>query len=257
MHTQQRFVTLALWLTLTLFAATSPATGAPVPPTPEGFDQFAVFMATGVFDPTSPNPDPEITGCSFMFCDAPYFQEVVMGWNPTEIAAEEAAARLFFWERFGIDVDDLVASGRINFLPFSIDPRIEYRVYHMAGFRVPAGGWEVRDGGFLVIVVDPEGIELGGEFAGERAMAGSSMAIGAYNILTTRPNGQPGEEIVIRYKTPGPSVPVDGPIGFVCEIEEEAWGSGLAQGFIFHVPQPDGRLRFNIRNVLTFPGPGF
>lgn len=257
MNTKRRLVTSTLLLTLTLLAGALPAPGAPAPPTPEGFDQFAVYMATGVFDPTSPHPDPEITGCFFMFCDAPYFQEVVMGWNPTEIAEEEAAAKLYFWERFGIDVDELAASGRIDYQPFTIDPRIEYRVYHLAGYRVPAGGWEVRDGGFLVVVTNPDGIELGGELAGEHATAGSSVAFGAYNILTTRPNGQPGEEIVIRYQSPKPSVPVEGPIGFVCEIEHEGWGSGLAQGFLAHVPLADGRLQFNIRNVLTFPGLGF
>ncbi len=257
MHKGRRLAIYAFFFTLTCLAATSPTAGAPAPPTPEGFDQFAVYMATGVFDPVSPNPDPEITGCAFMYCDGHYFQEVVMGWDAAEIAAEEAAARLFFLERFGIDVDELVVSGRISYFPFTIDPRIEYRVYHLAGHRVPAGGWEVRDGGFLVVVVDPEGIELGGEFAGERAVAGSAMAIGAYNIQTTRPNGRPGEDIVIRYKTPRPSIPVEGPIGFFCEIENDAWGSGLAQGFLFHIPLPDGRLQFNIRNVLTFPGLGF
>ncbi len=256
MQAKERLVLSTVAFLLTLLMGTLPVAGAPAPPTPEGFEQFVVYMATGVFDPVSPHPDPDITGCFFMFCDAPYFQEVVMGWDPTEIAVEEAAAKLFFWERFGVDVDELAASGRIDYQPFTIDPRIDYRVYHMAGRRVPAAGWEVRDGGFLVIVTDPEGIVLGGEHAGEHAVAGSSMAFGLYNILTTRPNGRPGEEIVIRYQTPAPGTPVAGPIGFVCELEHEGWGSGLAQGIQANVPLPDGRLQFNIRNVLTFPGLG-
>ncbi|MEM7355431.1 MAG: hypothetical protein AAF657_31755 [Acidobacteriota bacterium] len=257
MYKPQRLVSSTLLLTLTFIAGTLPVAGAPAPPAPEGFDQFAVYMATGIFDPTSPHPNPEITGCFFMFCDGHYFQEVVMGWNPTEIAEEEADAKLFFWERFGLDIDELVGTGRITYSAFTIDPRIDYRVYHLAGHRIPAGGWEVRDGGFLVVVTDPEGIELGGELAGEHAVAGASFAYGAYNILVPRPEGRPTKEIVIRYKTPRPGTPVEGPLGFVCDIEHERWGSGLAQGFLNHIPLDDGRLNFNIRNVLTFPGLGY
>ena len=46
---------------------------------------------------------------------------------------------------------------------------------------------------------------------------------------------------MIRYQSPRPSVPVDGPIGFVCEIEHDGWGSGLAQGFLAHRGQGPGR----------------
>lgn len=256
MRTQRRSALSSLVGMFLLVIVAREAAAHPPHARPEGFDQFAVFMATGAFDPTSPNPDPAITGCFFMFCDPAYFQEEIMGWTAAEIVAEEAAAKLFFLERFGLDVDALIAEGRVDYIPFSIDPRIDYRMVHLAGRRVPSEGWPVRDGGFLVVATDPAGIPLGGEQAGETMPAGASVVYGYYNVLTRRPNGRPGREIVIHYTSPRPSLPVDGPVGFICDAEVDGLPTGRAQGVISREPLPDGRIVFSVRNVLTFPGLG-
>jgi hypothetical protein len=59
--------------------------------------------------------------------------------------------------------------------------------YSMAGERVPAEGWEVRDGGWQLVVIDPDGFELGGDFAGLTIPAWSSTA------TTSRRSEPPGD----------------------------------------------------------------
>ena len=157
--------------------------------TPDGFGQLAAFMANGAFDPNEPHP--EVPGCFQVWCDLQYFHEVIMGWTPTEIQAEEFAARAFFRKRFGLDVEKLEADGRIRVQGVYTDPRIEYRLFHLAGQKVPSAGWEVHDGAYLAIVTDPAGIELGGELTGVHVPAGGYFVYGLYNIQKTLPNGKP------------------------------------------------------------------
>lgn len=253
MYSTRNSILVTLLFTTALFGASPAITEKH--PAPEGFDRFAVYMAAGRFDPASPHP--EVPGCFMTFCDGYYFQERVMNWDPAEIAAADAAAADFFQQRFGLDVETLAAEGRIAYRSFFFDPRTEYRLYHLAGARVPPEGWLVRDGGYLVTVLDPAGIELGGERAGEHAPSGSFLAFGHYNVQTTLPNGKPREEIVIRYQSVTPVAPLaDGSVHFRCELIHPDWGSGLAQGVMANVVLPDGRLQLNIRNVLTFPGLG-
>ena len=256
--TTRSLLLLTALLTITVPATASPLSNTPASSVPEGFDQFGVFMGTGDFDPATPHPDPRITGCFFLFCDGQYFQAVVMGRNPTEIAEEEEAAATFFMTRFGLDIGELLGTGRISLQSFFLDPRAEYRMYHLAGHRVPSEGWVVRDGGLLLLVLDPGGIDLGGEQAGGHAPAGSMLVFGNYNVQTTRPNGKPAGEIVIRYKSVKPVTPLaDGSTHFACEVGNDKLGSGLAQGLMANVSRPDGTLKLNIRNVLTFPGLGY
>ena len=67
-----------------------------------------------------------------------------------------------------------------------------------------------------------------------------------------------GEEIVIRFQAGQPITPVGGTFGrlsFFCEIENEEWGEGLAQGVSDARLLGEGDemvLKHNIRNVLTF-----
>ena len=176
-----------------------------------------------------------------------------MGRTPAEILEQEALAKAFFLERFGIDVDDPANEGRLVFLFYTADPRVDYRVYHM-GEKVPSAGWEIRDGGFLWLITDPEGYELGGEFAGVHVPAGAFASFGEYNILKTRPDGTPFGEIVLRFKAKTPILPkADGSLMALCELEHPEWGSGLAQVLMANVPQPGGLLKINLRNVSTFP----
>ena len=206
---------------------------------PDGFDQFLVILGTGLYDPAEPHP--VVPGCFQLFCEGPYFQEIVMGRTPEEILEQESAAKAFFFERFGIDVDDPANVGRIAFLFYSADPRVDYRVYHMAGERVPSFGWEILDGGWLWLVTDPDGYELGGELAGVHVPAGAFASFGEYHIQKTLPNGKPSGEIVIRFKAKTPILPkADGSLMALCELEHPEWGHGLAQVQMANVLQPEG-----------------
>ena len=250
---------LRIIATTLLLAA--PFTGAPAAAakpsfaTPDGFDRLAVYMSNGAFDLNEPHP--QVPGCFQLRCDLRYFHEEILGWTPTESLAEELAARAFFAQRFGLDVKQLEADGRLSLQGAYGDPRIGYRLFHLAGKKVPSSGWELHDGSYMAIVTDPAGIELGGEFTGVRLPAGGHVVYGIYNVRTTLPNGDPAGEIVIRFKSLTPIVVnADGTAMFRCELEHPDWGAGLAQGTFWSQFLPDGRTRVSIRNILTFPGLG-
>lgn len=245
-----RLATAAFLLTALATAASARA-ASPIGP-PDGFDQFLVFLGAGLYDPGEPHP--VVPGCFELFCEGQYFQEVIMGRTTAEILAEEAAAKAFFRQRFGIDVDDPANEGRVAFLFYTADPRIDYRVYHMAGELVPSSGWEIRDGGHLWLITDPDGFELGGEFTGVHVPAGAFATFGEYNIQKTLADGTPAGEIVLRFKAKTPILPkADGSLMALCELEHPEWGSGLAQVLMANLPRPDGLLKINLRNVTTFP----
>ncbi len=225
---------------------------------PAGFEQYLVYMATGTV-PFAPHPDPEITGCgTSLFCDGDYFHHTIMGRDADEVEAEAARAKAYFVDRFGIDVDAMVAAGRMRFFSFFLDPRGEYRAYTVAGRRAPAEGWVVRDGGFIAEVVDPAGIELGGDFANSGLPPlpfGGLMLFGNYNILATGKNGKRQREMVISYRSGMPMI-ANGWGEFVinCELSLNDFASGVhggkAQGMGLVLPGPGG-LTLSWRNVLT------
>src|SRR5918995_5800330 len=72
------------------------AAGSSGAPTPAGFDPYLVYMANGVFDP---NAEPATL-------PGEIFHQEVMGRTPAEMAAQEALARQFFEQRFGLNLDD-------------------------------------------------------------------------------------------------------------------------------------------------------
>jgi hypothetical protein len=240
--------------TLAAFLLTAAGPANPGSPTPDGFDKFLVYMAAGVYDPDEPNPlTPEV------------FQREIMGRSDEEIAQDRAAAIAFFNERFGLNLTDpggLFTSFTVNGVRFAsgtFDPRNEYRAYVVSEERVPSSGWVVRDGGWSASVVDPEGITLGGEFAGVHVPQGTAFAFGDYNILRTLPSGKEIEPILIHYESGGPIIPnADKAGGFMfrCDLISEEFGHGLAQGIVAGVTLPDGSFQQNVRNVLTFPGLG-
>ncbi|MDJ0941582.1 MAG: hypothetical protein QNJ00_17595 [Woeseiaceae bacterium] len=233
---------------------------------PAGFDQYLVYMATGTV-PFASHPNPAITGCGMsLFCDGDYFHRNIMGRTTGEIEAEAARAKEYFSARFGVNVDDLVAAGRLRFFSFFLDPRGEYRAYTIAGKRVPASGWVVRDGGFAAEVVDPAGIELAGEFAGlglPPIPMGGLLVFGDYNILATSPWGKRkrNREIVISYRSDMPMIANNwGELVINCQLStddfEDGTNDGKAQGMGTVSPTPYG-LTLNWRNVLTIGEPRF
>ena len=246
--------TAALCAVATLMPASARDSG----PVPAGFDQYLVYMATDTV-PFAPHPDPEITGCgTSLFCDGDYFHRTIMGRSTDQIQLEEARAKSYFNARFGMDVDALVAAGRARFFSFFLDPRGEYRAYTMAGQRVPAEGWVVRDGGFAFEVLDPLGVELGGEFVGAGLPPippGGLLVFGHYNILATNPAGNRERTVVISYRSDMPMVPNSwGEFVINCQLSTNDFASGTndgkAQGVGLVIPGATG-LSLSWRNVLT------
>jgi hypothetical protein len=248
------FRSLAAGLACMMFTGITSATNVEGKlPTPDGFNSLVVYMGTGIFDPTNAEPRAGIIDCEGIFCDGMFFQKQVMGRTDEEIYNLTVEAKAFYLERFGIDVDDPDNIGRVTFDMFTLNPDFEYRLYAASGLKAPSEGWLIRDGGFKLEVIDPNGIELGGELAGTHAPQGAAMFFGNYNILVTNKHGTPRDELLIFYKSnvPGETLP-NGSFVFRCDMFNEQWGEGLGVGTILTVPLEDGTIRANGRNVITF-----
>jgi hypothetical protein len=221
--------------------------------TPINHTKYLVLMANGIFDPNDPNFTPP---------DFDFFAREIMGWNDQQIAEYRQKAIKFFEKRFGINPESPEYAGRVIMVPFMLDPRWQYRVYTSSGDYVPPRGWVARDGGFQLVVVDPAGVELGGEFKGWQAPQGALAVFGEFNILVKpQLRGQP-EEIIIHYESRQPVLqnsrfPLDrsgnGALVAPFDVYHPEWGHGWAFAHIIDVPQPDGKLQVNNRNIMTFP----
>lgn len=231
-------------------------------PIPTGFDDYAVFMATGTI-PFTPHPNSQITGCGVsIFCNGGYFHQQIMGRNLAEIAIEKQRAKDYFYSRFGVDTDVLVSEGRVLFSSFFLDPRGEYRAYTVAGRKVHADGWVVRDGGFVLTVIDPAGVEISGEFAGQNLIipADGLLVFGSYNIQATNKKGKPKDEIVFDYRSEMPMIAnAWGELVVNCQISTDHFSGellgGKAQGMGTVTLSSDfSGLVLNWRNVLSLGG---
>jgi len=223
-------------------------------PRPVGFNQTLVFMATGAFDPANASPYPGLEGCDSgtELCDGHYFQSHIMGRNQQQIADRAQESKDYFLSRFGVDTDALLAEGRIEWVSFFINPDYEYRVHFATGLSPDKDGWIIRDGGFAILVVDPNGIELGGEFTGHRAELLNVLMYGEYSILQTHPNHPPKQQIV-QYRSSEPArILDDGSMEFRSTVIHPQWGEGGLFGVTSLLPEGDN-LRANARAVLTWP----
>ena len=241
-------------------ALTTPAAADPQP-IPTGYTQeFRILMASGVVD-NSEQPGEPFVNCFNGFCDAEYFHKVVMGRTDAEIDAFEQMAKDFFLQRFGIDVDDPVNIDRIIFGDFMNDPRLNYRNYVASGKTVPADGWFFYDGGWFVLVTDPDGFTLDGEFVGHRVPQNTFLFFGNYHIVETKKNGKIQNRVNIFYRSATPVAPAfDGPGGFRCELSLDGLDfptgvQGQAQGLSGVRQISPTAIKFNIRNVITFGPP--
>ena len=226
---------------------------------PNSYSNYLTYIANGSYDAASPHP--VVPGCFGGFCDGNYFQTEIMGRDQGTIDALTDQAALFYLTRFGIDVHAPENSGRITFIPFMLDPRLEYRAYVVSGMKAPEEGWVVRDGGWIMIINDPTGYELGGDFTGVTAPAGSMFFYGEYNIDT----GKHDKNIVISYRAGSPAITnAVGLLPFSCEIALQPiianfpnGTEGLAQGIAKAlIPDSNGFLNANVRNTLTFNDQG-
>ncbi len=250
------------------------------PPIPDGFDQALLFIADGVIDTSISSPAPEFTGCEGLLCEGDLFQTEIMKRSPEEVIQFRYEAIEFFKARFGLDAEDPALVGRIVFRSFATNPQWGYRVQYFAGRRVDADGWKVRDGGYMIQVLDPNGIELGGEFNGVTARQNSIVFYGNYNILTEgrhRPyfnedddddeyedddddyrykwkQRKKNRELVMLFRSSAlAQINEDGSLNFRCEILNEKWDStGLAIGNVAN-EDIDGVLLQGVgRNSILF-----
>lgn len=226
---------------------------------PDGYTTYLSYIANGFYDAALPHPD--VPGCSGGFCDGIYFQTAVMGRDQGMIDTITDQAALFYLTRFGIDVNAPANAGRVSFFPFMLDPRLEYRAYVVSGMKAPDEGWVVRDGGSIMLINDPAGVELGGDFTGITVPAGTMFFYGEYNIDT----GENKDNIVISYRSGSPVITNQvGLLPFGCEVAIQPITAnfpngteGLAQGFgTTLIPDSNGFLKANVRNTLTFNDQG-
>jgi hypothetical protein len=202
---------------------------------PKGFKAFLVYLAEPTLAP----------GEHSSFTDAEhvtFFQQTIMGRTPDEVAEQEQLAKQYFHDRFGLDFG--AGSSGLTFSAFVLNPHVNYRAYIVSGMAVPDTGWEVRDGGFQVVLT--EATVLHGTYGGSDGIevpAGASMVFGDYNIDVTAPGLS---DILIHYQSHSPIIGrADGEISFNCDLIRTRWGSGAARG----IALPNG----SIRNVITFP----
>ena len=230
---------VALVMLLAVGATTASAQGVASQQPPAGFDTMLVYLGTGVYDAADPNYEAP---------DADYWHREIMGRSDADIAQNRADALAFFAERFGLDPE---TQDGLAFTDFMVDPRNEYRAYVSSEVAIPSEGWVVRDGGWRLAVTDPDGLTLGGEFAGTHVPQGAFFVFGEYNIDVPG-----GDDIIIHYRSGSAIIGTDSGMMFRCDLWHAEWGDGLAQGLSAPRTLEDGRTQANIRNVLTFSGFG-
>jgi len=215
-------------------------------PTPKGFVKYLVYMQNGVIDPSTPAPD---TG--------KFFQTEVMGRSPAEIEADRQAAIAFYRRRFGLDFSGGDTDGAASFGPFMDARRNDYRAYTVSAENVPAEGWFVDGGGWMVRI-GAGGMTLHGSYGGAGGQAvpsGSAMVFGEYFVHRQAGRNGRVDPIVIHFESERPIIGrPDGVISFQCALSHPEWGEGVAEGIA--VPPlllEDGRVKVAVRNVLTFP----
>jgi len=207
---------------------------------PEGFDKYIVYSAAGRFNPDIKPAEGDL---------ATWFHKDVMGRTNEEIATAKAEAAEYFQAQFG---PNLPAP-----MPFGLDPRVEYRAYVISGESVPAEGYVVRDGGFMIVL--QKATVLFGRYGGDKGKvvpAGTMLVYGTYNIDRS-PNGK--EPLLIQYRSASPVIPhpLEAGFKFDCIAISEEFGRGRAQGFAAHQMLEGGKIQqSNIRTVLTFPAYG-
>jgi|GEM_PF-1335741 len=224
------------------------------PTKPVGYNKMFVYVADGLYDITQPNADPNLSGCAFTpLCDGDYFQRVIMGRDDYAIQQKEYEAKAFYFDRFGIDVDDPATSEKINFRMIQVDPRLNYHAVFSSAVNVPNKGWRVRDGGWVVVVTDPDGLVLGGDFDGEHVPVGTLFVFGEYNLkVSKKGKHSKNNNIVISYRALTPQRPDDK--SFMCELYSKRYGEGLVKGRVESILREDGLIKMNVVSVLTFPG---
>ncbi len=103
------------------------------------------------------------------------------------------------------------------------------------------------------MVIDPNGLTLGGDFIGVHVPQGTVVAFGDYRL-----ESKCGHKVkIISYRSAAPFIPLfDGSYKVHFDIHSHRYGDGVGLASITPMLLTDGRVVANIRNVLTFPGDG-
>lgn len=214
---------------------------------PDNLGKIFTFISTRPFD--------SVDGTFFLDGmaggDGMDFFKNTMGYSDEEIAENKQAAIEFYQERFGLDASD----PRLYLTGFQIDPAADYRAVLVSGKkRNPGKGYPIIDGGWALAVVDPAGIDLGGDFAGTHVPAGTMFAHGGSYVIK---RGGSRKDIIINYKSRGPMQPVGRGGVINCEVSSDKFGEGVAWGYFEFHALANGQIAAQVRNVVTFPGFGY
>ncbi len=195
------------------------------------------FVADGAYTP--PNAGDAPPSVDAVYVDA-------MGLTPEEVAERQEEAARHFARAFGADVAAAENAGRLLLVPFVVQPTVAYRATAVNGENL-AEPLVVQDAGWLLTVLDPNGFELGGDFAGQMAAPGVVGSVGDYGI-------EDGDAVVrIKYQAARPMIVSGaGDIDFECELDSAVLGGGLARGTQRLVPDETGALLMMIQNELGF-----
>lgn len=227
-------------------------------PTPPDFVKTMMFIMNGTIVP--PNPETGDPGDEVI--DPTPFWTEVFDRDADDIEAHRNAAISFYIERFGIDPDAPEFASSTFLFPFQTNRSANYRAYYISDEPVTAEGWEVVDTGWILVVTDPNGLTLGGQFAGFHVPAGAVMLFGEYYLVppSDAPRGRrcAPEPIYMTYEAGCPVVPNEfGDILFRCDVHHPEWGQGMAQGVTAPTrDRDDGLQKQNTRNIITFSGLG-
>lgn len=225
---------------------------------PGGFDKVALFMATGTYDPSVPPEEGDL---------AMWFHKDIMGRTDEDINMTKEEAMAYFNETFGLN-----STNSPEPVAYGMDPRNDYRAYYISGMEIPAEGWVVRDGGFMVNLTNET--TLYGTWGGPEGKVvpvGSLFVYGDYNINASTADNvspdnvsptvtpTPAEPIVIHYQSVEPAVPdmVNNGTTFRCTAIA-SWGEGIAQ--VIAYPQTVTNtstnvtmIQANTRDIQTYP----
>lgn len=206
---------------------------------PADLNKMLVYVSTAPFTP--------VEGTFLvdgMNGDGMHFQKDVLNRTHREIAQNKADAINFFESRFGVSVID----PKVHFMGYEVLPEVQYRAVIITGENTPSSGWPVHDGGWMAVVMDPQGLDLGGEFAGTHVPAGTMFVFGNY-LISKR-----SAPILLNYQAKKPIIPdFTGAFEVACEIFSAKYGNGQAVGGTLPVILPNGQMLINTRNVITFP----